>query len=39
MKKATAAEPLRLRTRSERWATRWFDEADPRYQERLLFVR
>jgi phosphatidylserine/phosphatidylglycerophosphate/cardiolipin synthase-like enzyme len=39
MKKATSAEPLRLRTRSERWATRWFEEADPRYQERLLFVR
>ena len=39
MKTATAAEPLRLKTRSERWAAPWFDEGDPRNHERLLFVR
>jgi hypothetical protein len=39
MRTATPAEPLRLRRRSERWATPWLDPADPRYEERLLFVR
>jgi hypothetical protein len=39
MRTATPAEPLRLRRRSERWAAPWFDPANPRYEERLLFVR
>ena len=35
---ATAQEPLRLKTRSEQWARDYYDPAQPKCRERLLFV-
>jgi hypothetical protein len=35
---ATAAEPLRLRGRSENWSADYFDPSSPRDLERRLFV-
>jgi hypothetical protein len=37
--RATESEPLRLKTRSEKWATDYFDPDSPRCLERELFVR
>ena len=39
MRTATSAEPLRLKRRSERWTRPYYDPANRRRQERLLFVR
>jgi phosphatidylserine/phosphatidylglycerophosphate/cardiolipin synthase-like enzyme len=38
MKEATKDEPLRLKTRSEKWAAAYFDPASPKRRERLLFA-
>lgn len=39
MKEATAAEPLRLKTRSEKWASAYFDSASAKFRERILFAK
>jgi phosphatidylserine/phosphatidylglycerophosphate/cardiolipin synthase-like enzyme len=36
---ATKQDPLRLRTRRERWARDYYNQNKPQYHERLLFVR
>jgi phosphatidylserine/phosphatidylglycerophosphate/cardiolipin synthase-like enzyme len=38
MKESTKAEPLRLRTRSERWAAPYFERGTPKFRERVLFA-
>jgi phosphatidylserine/phosphatidylglycerophosphate/cardiolipin synthase-like enzyme len=38
MKEATKAEPLRLKTRSEKWAEPYFDPKSPKFRERTLFA-
>ena len=39
MKNATDSQPLRLKTRSEKWAADYYDPASPKCLERTLFVR
>lgn len=39
MKTATSAEPLTLKKRKDGWAESWYDQQNPRSNERLLFVR
>src|SRR5436190_832714 len=36
---ATKQDPMRLRTRRERWARDYYNQNKPQYHERLLFVR
>ncbi len=38
MKTASEAEPLRLKTRSEKWAAPYFKRGTAKYRERLLFA-
>jgi phosphatidylserine/phosphatidylglycerophosphate/cardiolipin synthase-like enzyme len=38
MKGATEAEPLRLKTRKEKWAADYFDPDSPKFRERELFA-
>jgi phosphatidylserine/phosphatidylglycerophosphate/cardiolipin synthase-like enzyme len=39
MKEASAAEPLRLKTRSENWAKDYFNPASAKFRERTLFAK
>jgi hypothetical protein len=39
MRTATSTKPLQLKRRSEQWTKSFYDTANPRSQERLLFVR
>jgi hypothetical protein len=39
MRTASAAQPLRLKRRGERWAAGYYERDNPRRMERLLFVR
>jgi hypothetical protein len=39
LSKATKAKPLRLKTRSEKWWTHYYNENSMKYRERLLFAR
>ncbi|MET0557798.1 MAG: hypothetical protein ABW065_03895 [Solirubrobacterales bacterium] len=39
MKEATKAEPLRLKTRGEKWAAPYFKPGTPKFRERVLFAQ